>query len=454
MANLKLVDIRDGDQGPVAVMELHDENGAVLDSSMVAVELRLTQSDGTLLRTIPGVAQSPRSAGLIRFYLGGRETDWLGLGHTILAHPKIYIALAPDRTIATQLLLTPSFDVDTNADGIADNWTRSGSGPAHVLTVTDDDVAPPTIYAGGKRQSSLHTAGGDTDFLTQSASVTLAAGDYISAGVWHRATLLAGLNGGANYYLMIPALGGIADQKTNFTDGDVNWNFIRVQGRVMSAASSASIKLATYSAINYRVCFDDAFLFKGQWSVETPDYFEIPVRPRPRKVKTQTHEMTDGVGSFEVDSDGDGLADGWANFASGATFTLDGAEFNTGFGSEKSQKITLVGAAGKFLRLIVRDKFLTSETWEFRVYYKTNGALTGSPGAGTFAPAISTQNFDGANEAAAGTNFNTNQASWASSTATITLSADHGSLVCDVNLGNVTGSMWIDDVQLKRLSPP
>ena len=205
MAELVLVDVFDGDQGPVIVTELRDNNGAVMDSTPVAMQLRITDASGVALTTLPGIPQTPRSSGLIWFYLKGRSSDLLGLGGTLLAHPKIHIALAPDQTVATNLLLNGSFDTDANVDGIADSWTRSGSGPAATWAVGADDPAPPVI--SGSRQSIVHAAGGDTDYLTQTANVTLVAGDYLSAWVWHRATRLTGFSGpGANYFLgLLPA---------------------------------------------------------------------------------------------------------------------------------------------------------------------------------------------------------------------------------------------------------
>ena len=84
MPTLTPVEYHDGDQGPIWAFELRDENGAVLDSSSVAVSFKITDQAGTLIQRLPGVRQTPASSGLVYVYPKGRALDAAGAGRTVL----------------------------------------------------------------------------------------------------------------------------------------------------------------------------------------------------------------------------------------------------------------------------------------------------------------------------------------------------------------------------------
>jgi hypothetical protein len=75
---------------------------------------------------------------------------------------------------ATNLLSTPSFETDTNADGLADNWTKNGTGTATLL-------ASP-VWDGSKSQQ-LAVLAGNTCELYQSAAAVVDQGYMFRAAL-------------------------------------------------------------------------------------------------------------------------------------------------------------------------------------------------------------------------------------------------------------------------------
>lgn len=447
MADARLIDVYDGASGPVPVFAMEDDNGAPLDTTFCAMELRITDVDGVTIATLPGIPKAPRDSGLMYVYLKGKECDFGGNGGRIYAHPKIYTAVADDDTLAPNILLTTSFDADTNLDGIADDWTHAG-GVGGVFDVGLDEPSPSVIY--GKRQSVLQPGAGATDYLTQTRPLAVVAGDHVSGWVWHRAALAAGASViGAGYYLEIPAIGGIGPLRSNFPVGNRDWSLVTVSGRVTTSDAAATINLVNYDAVGHRVVYDDARLFKGEIRVSTPEMYTITAKRRRRRGPGEVTELTAIVGGFERDSDGDGFPDGIANKAPGTNFSLD-TTMVASPGSRQSLKGVLSGGTGKYLRIIERRRIAAGSTWEWRISYRTSGTLTGAPGAGTFGLGLSTEEFDGAVESAVSTNFLMNQSgSWGIATVSLTLAAEHNSLVLDINLNGASGTMWLDDAELR-----
>jgi hypothetical protein len=447
LANDDLLRIWDSDSGGVPVFALEDDDGSPLDTSTCAFELELRDESNNHIATLPGIPQYPRSSGIVHVYWKGGEFDFGGLGGVLYAHPKIYTTETPN------ILLTPSLDVDTDADGIPDDWHMGGAETNAVHSVSNDHPSPSVIF--GKATSVYHPVSGtDSDYLAQSASraVSLAAGDWISGGVWVRVRKDAGATvlGGGGYYAEIPSLGGIGDTRVALPTVDSDWTFVRLTAQVLSSATAANLNLVNFDARGYQVVYNDAFLFKGQWGVSSPTRYRIPVRRRQLTPAIGVTDFSRGVGSFDADSNGDGFPDGWHKNAAGIVFSQDPTLVTSGTPSFNSLKCVLPGATGKYMRAIAKGrKYTAGQTWKFRVFYQTSGTLTGSPAADTFGLRLSTEPFDGPVEEAYSANFAMTQVgSWATVTATLVLASDHNALVMEINLNGATGTMWLDDAQL------
>ena len=105
---IDLVSMDDGISGPIYRFTCKDA-GVVIDQSSCAVEAWVYDEAGTLLTRRVCLPVSPKSTGQVDLMLLGRESDWDGLGKTLVVKPKIWAAVAPGGTAATNLLLNPSF---------------------------------------------------------------------------------------------------------------------------------------------------------------------------------------------------------------------------------------------------------------------------------------------------------------------------------------------------------
>lgn len=447
MPTLTPVEYFDGDQGPIWAFELRDENGAILDNSSVAVEFRITDEVGTVLGIRPGVRQSPSSSGLIFVYPKGLEMDNAGAGRILICHPKIYMAKALDGvSVATNLLVNSSFDTDTTpANGIADNWTVGGA-QAATYAIVNDEPFPAAIF--GSCQRIKHAGFADSDTLQQNPAVTINAGDRLSVGVWTRHSGTPGAAKNNSHSLTFRPNGG-SNQILQFEVTEKDWYFVTGSVVCASGTSSAFFILETRgTTLENR--FDDAFLFMGRWKVTTPDYFEIPLKPRPRPTKASNRVMQ---GSFERDSDGDGVADGFAKVGSLNTFSLD-TDPDTVFDGLASQKVVLANSSGMSLRVLERGKYAVGETWRASVRKINSGTLGTGGGTGGFNIALSTEQFDGAAPQSASTNFGDTDGTYVEYTVDLAITgADRNVLVIDLNLNGKTGTAWFDALTLKRVIP-
>lgn len=451
--------IYDGDTNPILRFRLMN-GGTPVDASSMAVELKIQDAaTGTTLCTRPGVPVSPKSDGYVDVWLKGLETDWEGAGRDLLIVPKFYMALDANGAAATNVLLNPSFD--TGAGTVATDWVSGGTLGPTVYELRQDDPAPPVIF--GKCQRIYTPTAGSTAYLTQSVtpSMTLVAGDYVSGGMWTRAKLDTGADvtnygiGGGYFIRLLP--GGSDSWYNYLTEGDRDWTFERIEGRCVDPHSTCALQFAAYDAIGYDIRIDDAFLFNGRWSVVHGDPLRLQVRPRVRPLKTNfsTANFIAGTGGFEVDSNSDGIADGWAKTGT-LTYAMeaDPDHVNTALGGLAAQKVTLNGSSTDQLRIIYRGKFSAGETWRFHVRYKNSGAVSGSPANGDFGVVLHTEEFDGTYETSTltGANFSLSSiASYATKFRTLALTADHSVLVCDVNLKTASGAtLWLDDAALWR----
>lgn len=424
--------IWDGDQGPTVRLELKDSAGAAKDLSNVVVECRIVDEAGTLVASRPGVIVSPKSSGYVDVWLAGRETDWDGAGKVLYVKPRIWIAVTEAGAAATNVLTNPSFDTDGNADGVADNWTKTGSWTASMVS---DDPMPAAIF--GQAQGGIIAAGG-TNHIAQTYATAIAAGDIWWSGVWYRGTVTAGTPSTLieqGYVQAVPS-------------GTSNWAFLRSY-RVYTASDTA----ITFRAYNggssgtgtFRV--DDAFLFKGQWIVSPCDPFRLNVQGRSRIAKTGGNLMS-GIGDFEYDSDSDGLCDGWTKSGSSVVYTRE-VDPDLYYAGRSSQKCVLTDPTNNRIWAIKRGHFKSGETWSAKVRVLTSGTLSAGSGTGGFQITLRTEDYDGTAQTASTTLTNP-AAAWTDHTASITLTEDRDALVVEIWLNGKTGTMYLDDVRLTR----
>jgi hypothetical protein len=438
-----LTPIWDGETGSVYRFQLRD-GATIVDQAACAVEFYVYDEAGTFLSRRAGVPVSPKSGGYVDLSLLGREIDWMGEKNLILK-PKIYMAVSPTGSPASNLLLTPSFDTDGDADGIADNWALQGAKTA-TWALTSDDTFPPVLF--GSAQRVKHAGLADPDFVQQAPAVTLAVGDRLSAGVWARHTGTAGAGKSNGHALFFKRNAGTSTF-VQFEVTERDWYFVYGSLTVDVAQSSAVMGIdARGTTLDNR--FDDAFFFKGDWRTIPVDPLRIRVRPRPRVSKNMN--LIQGVGGFEEDSNGDGLADGISKVGSGSTLTIEKTPANV-YSGRASQKAVLSNQSNHSLRVLKRGRFLSGEVWAASVRVLTSGALTGGGGSGGFGIKIGTQEFDGAAPQSATTNFGTSLAVFTQYIAQVTLNADRDALVADVLLNGQTGTIWIDDLQIYRVTP-
>jgi hypothetical protein len=442
----------DGDTGPIYRFKFKD-GASVMDLSSIAVEFYVYDSAGNFLVRRAGLPVSPKSGGQIDLMLLGRETDWDGAGATLVLKPKIYAAVSPTGAAATNLLVNPSFDLATGTvpARLPDSWTLVGA-----RTATWDNYAndawPPSIF--GTFQLCNHAALTDPDYIQQQPAISLAIGDRLSVGVWHRINgNPSDASGGVknNNHAIFFRCGTQANSIVQFEVGNADWYFASgsvVTPTVESACTFGIDGRGTTSSNRW----DDAFCFKGDWRVTPVEAMRIVVRARRRTPKTGGNIVA-GVGGFESDSNLDGLADGWRLLQGGThVYSIDRTPANVSSG-KASQKVVLGNSTGITMDYIKRGRFDSGETWTAKIKLKTAGALTGSPSATQWGVKVKTDNFDGGPSGTQGgtfTSFGMNVATFTEYTSSITLAKSVSALVIEINLNAVAGTAWFDDVVLTR----
>lgn len=437
--------VLDGDQGPIIRFTLNDVSGA-RDMSTAAVEVYIEDNNRNLLGIRPGVIVSKTDAtlkGKVDVLLKGKETDWDGLGKDIVLVPKIYYAQAMDGvTPATNLLLNPSFDTDTNADGIPDSWGLQGTKTA-TWSIGTDDPAPPVISVA--RLLTKHATTSEPDYIQQALTPTVAAGDVFSVGCWHRSSGGAGEAQNDNHAIFF-RLGSNSNSFVRFRVGENDWYFSIGSVTADQAYSSAVMGiLAGGTTLSNR--FDDAFAFMGRWAAFLGERKRLPVKPVGRPPKSTN--ILAGFGGFEQDTNADGLADAFSNQASGVVFSIEKNPANV-YEGLASQKCILTNQSGKLIRIIARGKFRNLETWQLSVKQKTVGALTSGGGTGGFSLGLSSAPFDGMAQSATFGLLADTSGAFVTRSVSIGLTADRNELYCDINLNGYTGTMYLDDLQLVR----
>jgi len=454
VTTLELVGVHDGDQGPFYGFEVWDQ-GVLRDMSSAAIEFKIEDQDGNALATRPGIIVDPKSLGQVQLLFKGRETDWdgLGAGNGIVVKPKAYYATAPDGSPAVNALANPSFDTDTTpADGIADGWAVLPA-TTGAYAVSSDDPAPPAIFRSF--QAVTPAAGTATEYLYQDTAPGggIVVGDRWSAGVWYRGDRVTGAAADGHALILEFNTGGTAESAlTRLPVGTASWGFAMASLIAGQAGNTkARHKLALYNTNLGARRFDDAFLFKGYWRVRHLPPITIPVPGRKRVPKTSN--QVQGFGSFEQDSDGDGLGDGFTKLGNSNTYSLsfDPARFAQGYAS---QKVVLANPAAERIFFRKHLRYKNGDVWAASIKVMTLGALAGAGGGFGFGVTIRGDLFDGGpTQEIATTAFGTNLAVFTTYTAQIALLADRDVLVVELNLSGYTGTAWLDDVKLWRVSP-
>lgn len=437
----------DGDTYPVIRFPLVDD-GAPQDLSRAAIWFDIWK-DGAFLIRRPGSLVSPVSSGIVECFLKGRETDWDGAGAFLTVYPIVVQPFASNGQLASNLLLNPSFDTDANVDGIADSWSLGGARTATWAAYANDEK-PAVIRQGGFFQLCTHATISplDPDYIQQGPSATINPGDRLSVGCWHRIDgAVADAVGGVknNNHAIFFRCGAQTNSWAQFEIGRKDWYF--VTGSVVSPTAETSFTMGidgrgTKSSNRY----DDAFAFIGAWRKLYVEPFRLRIKPRMRIPRTSN--TIAGIGSFERDSNADGLPDGWAKYGSpfSPTITLDRTPANVDHGSA-SLKVICSGVGGtQILRREERRAFKTGETWRASVRVKTSGTLTGT------APFIqlSRPPFETYSDIVT-TNIGQTLAAFTTYSVDLTFSADADSIHIQIGFASVTGTLWIDDVQFKKV---
>lgn len=100
----------------------------------------------------------------------------------------------------TNYSLGSSFETDVDKNGIADNWTRTGSGLNYSL-----DNNKSVVGIGSQKISKSNPT---TDIISQSVGAPIAAGDSFTYSVWVKGEGVSGLKSGSDFGLYIDASGG------------------------------------------------------------------------------------------------------------------------------------------------------------------------------------------------------------------------------------------------------
>jgi hypothetical protein len=439
----------DGDEGPVYQFRIRNGSSA-LDTSIAAVEFYIYDQYGTFVARRAGLPMSPKSSGVVNLMLLGRETDWDGAGRTLILKPKVYAAVNSDGLPSSNLLINPSFDTASGSlpARIATGWNLGGARTA-IWDSYANDAFPPTIF--GNFQLVNHPTISDPDYIQQGPSVSLAAGDRLSVGCWHRfhapeGTQVAGGVKNDNHGIFFRC-GSQQNSHVQFEIVTSDWYF--ASGSVVTpTAETVAVMGIDGRGTTGSNRYDEAFCFVGEWLTPTIEPMRIVVKPRSRVVKTENQVA--GIGGFEQDSNGDGLADSWAKYGSVNTFSMERNPQNVSEGFS-SQKVVLNNASVDNIFISRRGRFQWGETWEASVMVKTNGPLSGSGGGSGFGIQLQTQYFDGGPPILDSKLFDPDLPAFTKFSTLITMPEDRKELLILIFLCGYTGTAWIDDVQLKRI---
>lgn len=449
----------DGDTWPVARMALKD-SGIAKNSTDLAVEFFI-RDGSTLIARRPGVMVSPKSSGLIDLYLRGIETNWDGAGKELTVYPKLYIPVVRlftggkwETQQAVNLLTNPSFDTasGSNPSRIATGWSVIGGQTSEIFDNYSNDTIPEVIGGGGSFQL-VNPGGTSVSSLEQQVSQSVAAGDYVSAGVWVRATgLVSAAN--SNWALRLLTSGGVDNTTMQFEGGAAgglgygfDWRFVTVEKKMLVAHTTLTHRLEYKGELNASIRFDEANLFVGRYLVKKLEPLKIVVRSRRRVPKTLN--QIQAIGSFEQDSNNDGIADGWIHDGTftGVTATMerDPSNIRTGDGAQKLVMVNSSSAARILHQR--RGNHKAGETWQFGAWFKTSGTMSAAASI-----QLLTDTFDGQRVQSSSVAVGPTLGAFTKVVCSVTLLADTSLIECRINVSSITsGTLWIDDAELEKI---
>lgn len=435
-------EIWDGDTYPVIEFELKSETGP-RNTTDLAVWFDI-KKDGVFLARRPGTLASPKSSGIVEYFLRGAETDWGGSGANLTIYPYVLVPVAMDGGSANSILTNPSFDTfgGTTPTQLATSWTVAGTQTGSVYTVANTGSKPPAI--SGNYQSIVRpTVSGFDQFRQVNTGQSGVAGDHVTFGVWVRGESITGTQNNQNAIRLIFSDNSVDNVTTQMPVGSFDWTFLTVSRKISSAQTSIDSRIVTHGNSGTWQ-FDEACTFFGS-------YIRLDIEPRrikvlPRMRVPRTSNQLQGIGGFERDSNGDGLPDGWMH---GATFTptlsLEKDPLHVSEGT-RSLKAVCTGGAG-FLKVARRGRWLAGEVYRAKVKAKTSGTLTGT--APSFQ--MNTGAFDSGQVFGTTGTMGQTLATFTEHTADVTLTADCSLLELQIDLGGVTGTLWLDDIQVFKV---
>jgi hypothetical protein len=443
--------IWDGDS-PFFAFPFVSATGVPKDTSLFAAEFYFFRVDtGALVAVRPGIAKDARAGGILDVPILGSLADWAGGGMELTVKPVLYLMKSEDGAAeAANMLLNVSMETDTDADGLPDEWVRS-AGSSATLSRPTNTPAPNSIY--GYPLNASQPAASEYLYAVSTGAAPV-AGELFSAGVWARTYNTSGAQGSDFALMLAQGSGGTLEYDyVPFPVTTTNWRFHTVAHRVAQSLGGTllmELRLASANMSGAAIMFDDPFFFRGRWLRFPAEARRLKVLPRSRPPKVGGNLLA-GTGSFEEDSDGDGFPDGWTDLTGGAhSFALDKTPANVAHG-DASLKMTLAQATSRSIQASVRGDFKAGETVKATVSVKTDGTLTGT-GVG-FLVLVKTEQYDGvgATQSAGSSNFGMTIPTYTDFSVQLTLARDVNMVSVAVNLNNVAGTAWIDNVRLTRV---
>ena len=441
-----VLEMWDGDTYPILQFQLADGPN-IRDTTNTAAWFDVWKG-GSYLTRRPGKLTDPKSSGTVECFFRGSETDWAGQGAALTVYPIVLVPHAGNGLLADTVLSNASFDAfgGTSPTQLAQFWQIVGSQTVAVYEVRSNGPKPAAIF--GNFQSIYRSAIGGTDQYRQLVTGQHAkAGDYVTFGVWIRAEATVQLT---NAPRMVLAFADNASDNTvmNLPLGTYDWTFLYIEHQLQHDQTSLDFRVQTAGSTGTWQ-LDEACGFIGRYRTVRAEPIRVNVKSRLRSVRTSNQIA--GYGSFERDSDGDGLPDGWMK--GGAAFTpvlsLDQDPANVAITGRTSLKLVgsgMIGSAQQ-LKTEIRGAFKSGDVWRGSIQAKTLGSLSGT------LPTIrvATGPFDSVASSGTATSIGQTLNSFTTYTTDCTLASDCNQIRYEINLSGFTGTLWLDDAQLKKL---
>jgi len=443
----QIVQMWDGDTYPVIRVEMKD-SGAARDLTNCATWIDVWK-DGAFLVRRPGRILTPKTAGLAEYFLGGRETDWAGVGGRLSLYPVLMVPYTAGGDIALNLLTNGGLDTFTGAapSKLPTSWTLVGAQSTETFDGYCNDSKPPCLFEGGNFWLAQPGTTAVTH-LEQSVTQNTVPGDYVTFGCWVRGTSQVAVTPGDDTAIEVFSSGGADDVKTRFNATEFDWKFLTADQLTTVAHTSVGARLR-YKGFNPgSLRFDESCLFVGRYKRLSMRSIPVVISPTAQPAKT-TNQIA-GIGAFDRDSDSDGFPDGWMHTAafSGVTPSIEQNPVNV-YVSGKSLKLVLAASStGARIFTIRRGRFLNGETWRFTLRAQCTGLSASasiSIAATPFTNGASVRQFGASTSIGTTITFSTLYI------ADLTLTSDYDSLECRILIGDITGTLWLDDAQFYRV---